>query len=83
MAIQQSIDSVLERHVGPHGASENALSAAFERAEAALAETNLGELLTNFMLETIIAAHLLGVDPFDQLEVEEGKVLTKKYVTGG
>ncbi len=42
----------------------------------------LGELLMHFMLETIIAAHLLGVDPFDQPAVEEGKVLAKKYLAG-
>ena len=29
----------------------------------------------HFMLETIIAAHLLGIDAFDQPAVEEGKVL--------
>jgi len=27
------------------------------------------------------AAHLLGVDAFDQPAVEEGKVLAKKYLT--
>ena len=43
-------------------------------------EAGLGELLMHFMLETIIAAHLLGVDPFDQPAVEEGKVLAKKYL---
>ena len=32
----------------------------------------------HFMLETIIAAHLIGVDAFDQPAVEEGKVLAKK-----
>ena len=36
----------------------------------------------HFMLETIIAAHLLGVDAFDQPAVEEGKVLAKKYLAG-
>jgi glucose-6-phosphate isomerase len=41
---------------------------------------SLGELLMHFMLETIIAAHLLGVDPFDQPAVEEGKVLAKRYL---
>jgi glucose-6-phosphate isomerase len=35
------------------------------------------------MLETIVAAHLRGVDPFDQPAVEEGKVLAKKYLAGG
>ena len=48
-----------------------------------LDETSLGELLMHFMLETIIAAHLLGVDPFDQPAVEEGKVLAKRYLAGG
>jgi glucose-6-phosphate isomerase len=48
----------------------------------ALDERHMGELLMHFMLETIIAAHLLGVDPFDQPAVEEGKVLAKKYLAG-
>jgi len=47
-----------------------------------LDEANLGELLMHFMLETIIAAHLIGVDPFDQPAVEEGKVLAKRYLAG-
>jgi glucose-6-phosphate isomerase len=50
---------------------------------AQLDETALGELLMHFMLETIIAAQLLGLDAFDQPAVEEGKVLAKKYLTGG
>jgi glucose-6-phosphate isomerase len=45
-----------------------------------LDEQSLGELLMHFMLETIIAAHLLGVDAFDQPAVEEGKVLAKQYL---
>jgi glucose-6-phosphate isomerase len=48
-----------------------------------LDEASLGELLMHFMLETIIAAHLLGVDAFDQPAVEEGKILAKKYLAGG
>ncbi len=47
-----------------------------------LDETSLGELLMHFMLETIITAHLIGVDAFDQPAVEEGKVLAKKYLAG-
>jgi len=46
-----------------------------------LDERTLGELLMHFMLETILAAHLLGIDAFDQPAVEEGKVLAKKYLT--
>jgi glucose-6-phosphate isomerase len=45
-----------------------------------LDETSLGELLMHFMLETIVAARLLGVDAFDQPAVEEGKVLAKTYL---
>jgi glucose-6-phosphate isomerase len=47
-----------------------------------LDERHLGEMLMHFMLETIIAARLIGVDPFDQPAVEEGKVLAKKYLAG-
>jgi glucose-6-phosphate isomerase len=47
---------------------------------ARLNERAMGALLMHFMLETIVAAHLLGVDAFDQPAVEEGKVLAKKYL---
>jgi glucose-6-phosphate isomerase len=40
----------------------------------------LGALMMHYMLETVIAAHLLGVDPFDQPAVEEGKVLARRYL---
>jgi glucose-6-phosphate isomerase len=49
-------------------------------ALARLDEASLGELLMHFMLETLIAARLLGVDAFDQPAVEEGKVLAKQYL---
>jgi len=49
---------------------------------AKLDERALGALMMHFMLETIVAAHLLGVDPFDQPAVEEGKILAKKYLAG-
>jgi glucose-6-phosphate isomerase len=48
-----------------------------------LDEASMGELLMHFMLETIIAARLLGVDPFDQPAVEEGKVLARWYLRDG
>lgn len=47
-----------------------------------LDERALGGMMMHFMLETIIAAHLLGVDPYDQPAVEEGKVLAKRYLAG-
>ena len=48
---------------------------------ATLDEAAFGELLMQFMLETIVAAQLLGVDAFDQPAVEEGKALAKRYLT--
>jgi len=47
-----------------------------------LDETSMGELLMHFMLETIVAAHLIGIDPFDQPAVEEAKILAKQYLVG-
>src|SRR5215212_5027323 len=47
-----------------------------------LDETILGALMMHFFLETMIAAHLLGVDAFNQPAVEEGKVLAKRYLVG-
>ncbi len=46
-----------------------------------LDEATLGALFMHFMLETIIAADLLGVNAFDQPAVEEGKVLMRTYLT--
>lgn len=43
-------------------------------------ESSLGELLMHYMLETMIASRLLGVDAFDQPAVEEGKILAKRYI---
>jgi glucose-6-phosphate isomerase len=45
-----------------------------------LDEASMGALLMHFMLETIIAADLLGVDAFDQPAVEQGKILTREYL---
>ena len=43
-------------------------------------ESTLGALFMHFMIETILAADLIGVDPFDQPAVEQGKVLTREYM---
>ena len=45
-----------------------------------LDEWSLGWLMMHFILETILAADLFGVDPFDQPAVELGKHLTKDYL---
>jgi glucose-6-phosphate isomerase len=47
---------------------------------ARLDERALGALMMHFMIETILAGHLLGVDPFDQPAVESGKLLTRRYL---
>ncbi|MEX2128289.1 MAG: glucose-6-phosphate isomerase [Xanthobacteraceae bacterium] len=47
-----------------------------------LDERALGALMMHFMLETIIAAHLLDVDPYGQPAVEDGKVLAKRFLAG-
>lgn len=46
----------------------------------AVDERSLGALMMHFMLETIVAAHILGVNPFDQPAVEEGKVRARRYM---
>lgn len=43
-------------------------------------EYSIGALMMHFMLETMIMGRLMGVDPFDQPAVEEGKVLARKYL---
>jgi len=48
-----------------------------------LDERAMGELLMHFMLETVLTGYTLGVDPFDQPAVEEGKVLAKQYLAQG
>ena len=47
-----------------------------------LDEEIMGALLMHFMLETILAGWLFGVDPFDQPAVELGKVLTRQRLSG-
>jgi len=48
-----------------------------------LDERALGALFMQYMLETILMGKLMGVDPFDQPAVEDGKVLARKYLEGG
>lgn len=48
-----------------------------------LTEEVMGGLMMHFILETVIAADLLGVNPFDQPAVEESKVLARRYLREG
>ncbi len=50
---------------------------------AQLNERALGALMMHFFIETIFAADLLSVDPFDQPAVEAGKRLTRQYLAAG
>ena len=44
-------------------------------------EFTIGQFITYFMMETITACKLIGVNPFNQPAVEQGKKLMKKYLT--
>jgi len=44
-------------------------------------EESIGILMANSMIETIAACIYIDVDPFDQPAVEQGKILTKKYLS--
>ncbi|HXW21523.1 MAG TPA: glucose-6-phosphate isomerase, partial [Rhodomicrobium sp.] len=47
-----------------------------------LDERALGALMMHFIIETILAADLLSVDPFDQPALEAGRRLTREYLAG-
>jgi glucose-6-phosphate isomerase len=69
-------------------AEARATHATFERRKrplrlfelARLDEAALGALMMHFMLETVLSAAILKVDPFDQPAVEEGKILARRYL---
>jgi len=44
-------------------------------------EEAMGSLMANCIIETIAACIYFDVDPFDQPAVEQGKILTKKYLS--
>jgi glucose-6-phosphate isomerase len=46
-----------------------------------LDERALGALFMHFMIETILVGYALGIDPFDQPAVEDGKILARKYLS--
>ena len=75
------------RHVGDIVAAQaQAITAALAEAKRpvrtidikTLDERAIGALLMHFMVETIIAGRILGIDPFDQPAVELAKVLTRR-----
>ncbi len=44
-------------------------------------EKTMGALMMHYMLETMFAAELWGIDAFDQPEVEASKVVTRQYLS--
>ena len=44
-------------------------------------EETLGELISYFILETILLGKLLNTNPFDQPGVEQVKILTRRYLS--
>ena len=44
-------------------------------------EFSLGQIMTLSVLETVSTCYFLGVNPFDQPAVEQGKILTRKYLS--
>jgi len=44
-------------------------------------EQSMGSLMANSIIETIATCIYFNVDPFDQPAVEQGKILTKKYLS--
>ena len=57
-----------------HGRPNRAIRLAPDNPEA------IGELILLLETETVVVAELLGVDPFDQPAVEEGKVLARECI---
>lgn len=49
----------------------------------AIAEEQMGALLMHFTIEVILTADLLGINPFDQPAVEDGKILARDYLLSG
>ena len=43
-------------------------------------EKAIGSLMMFLFLETIFSCYFINVDPFNQPAVEEGKILTKKFL---
>ena len=43
---------------------------------------NMGAVMMHLMVETILVAHVLGINPYDQPAVEDGKIRLKNYMLG-
>ncbi len=52
-----------------------------EPAAGALLEAVVGALMMHFMIETAVAGFMLGIDPFSQPAVDEGKALARRFLS--
>jgi glucose-6-phosphate isomerase len=89
LAALAGLDSLANRAVGDLVAAQalavpQALSQAGRPVRTfdlpVLDEGSVGALMMHFMLETILAAHLLGVDPFDRPAVELVEIITRRHL---
>jgi hypothetical protein len=87
MSFTQSIETARAERIGAEGAAAAAFDDALKHSNQALdwlrARHADGSLPLLRLPAARNAARLLGVDAFDQPAVEEGKVLAKRYLTGG
>ncbi len=90
LAEKAGIDYMGGRHVGDLvSAQARATAAALKEAGQAtrfikvdkIDEYALGQMLMSFMVETIIAAGMMGIDAFDQPAVEIGKKMARDYLS--
>jgi glucose-6-phosphate isomerase len=81
-AVREGAAQVLEAALAAENPKDSALGFRQLRSEnlgkdgkgaTPIDEQSLGVLMMNFMLETIVAKHMMGVDPFDQPADDEGK----------
>jgi glucose-6-phosphate isomerase len=88
MTYRQSIDGCLSSKIGDAGLREDRLAQWLTQRPVRvidlprLDEHALGALMMHFIMETIPAADLLSVDPFDQPALEAGRRLTREYLAG-
>ncbi len=50
-------------------------------AAGASLEAVVGALMMHFMIETAVAGYMLGIDPFSQPAVDEGKALARRFLS--
>ena len=84
-AVKQDADACFAEAVGPGGIARATAAMLTSRpvrrlSVAAADACAVGAQMMHFMLETVVAAHLLGVDPYDQPAVERGKGLVRRYL---